>query len=58
MPTIHCHRCGGFIDNPAGTTYRAPSASNITAIPRSALCSCDHPLLYEAAPVTVAPELQ
>jgi hypothetical protein len=58
MPTIHCHRCGGFIDNPDGTTYREPRVSKTPAVPHSALCACDHPLLYEAAPVTVAPEVQ
>src|SRR5205814_9758357 len=42
MPTIHCHRCGGFIHNSEGTTYRAPSASHAPAIPRSALRSEEH----------------
>lgn len=38
--------------------YRAPSVSNAPAIPHTALCSCDQPLLYEAAPETAAPVLE
>ena len=49
MPTIHCHLCGGFIANPAGTTYRTPDAAKGPAIPRSALCLCDHPVVYGTA---------
>jgi hypothetical protein len=49
MPTIHCHLCGGFIANPAGTTYRKPDAATPPAIPRSALCLCDHPVVYGTA---------
>lgn len=49
MPTIHCHICGGFIGNPAGTTYRTPNAATLPAVPHSALCVCDHPVVYGAA---------
>ena len=48
MPTIHCHICGGFIGNPAGTTYRTPNPAKPPAIPHSALCVCDHPVVYGA----------
>jgi len=49
MPTIHCHLCGGFIADPAGTTYRTPDAATPPAIPHSALCLCEHPVLSDAA---------
>lgn len=59
MPTIHCHLCGGFIANPAGTRYRSPSAAAPAAAePHSALCTCDHAVVYEAAPDTLAPHRQ
>jgi len=47
---IHCHRCGGFIDNPAGTTYREPSVATPPAIPHSGLCNCEHSLVYQPKP--------
>ena len=46
MPTIHCHICGGFIGNPARTTYRVPDAAIPPVVPHSALCVCDHPVVY------------
>jgi hypothetical protein len=50
MPTIHCHLCGGFIADPAGTTYRSPDpAAPRAAIPHTALCTCEHAVVYEAA---------
>ena len=45
----HCHRCGGFIATPGGTTYREPEATPV-AIPHTALCGCEHALIYGAAP--------
>jgi hypothetical protein len=50
MLPIHCHRCGGFIDNPAGISYREPNAATPPVVPHSALCSCEHAVLYGAAP--------
>jgi hypothetical protein len=50
MPTIHCHVCGGFIADPAGTIYRKPNAAPPAVVPRSALCTCEHAVVYEAAP--------
>ena len=49
---IHCHRCGGFIGNPEGTTYREPSVTRLPVVPHSALCSCDHALVYGPKPAT------
>jgi hypothetical protein len=46
----HCHRCGGFIASPGGTTFREPSAAAPLAIPHTALCACDHALIYGVAP--------
>jgi len=54
MPTVHCHLCGGFIANPAGTTYRAPDPSAPSAaVPHSALCACEHAVVYGIAPATM-----
>jgi len=46
----HCHRCGGFIATAGGTTYREPSVATPVAIPHSALCLCDHALIYGPKP--------
>jgi hypothetical protein len=46
----HCHRCGGFIATPGGTTYREPSVVTPVAIPHSALCLCEHALIYGSSP--------
>ena len=45
MLELHCQRCGGFIGNPAGTTYREAS----TATPPVRLhngCVCGDPVVY------------
>jgi hypothetical protein len=49
MLTIHCHFCGGFIANPAGVVYREANASS-PAVPHSALCACEHAVVYGTAP--------
>jgi hypothetical protein len=46
----HCHRCGGFIASPGGTMFREPSAAAPVATPHSALCRCDHALIYGPSP--------
>jgi hypothetical protein len=43
MLEIHCHRCGGFIGNPAGTTYREASMGTPPAAPHSGMCVCSAP---------------
>jgi hypothetical protein len=48
----HCHRCGGFIATSGGTTYREPSVATPVAIPHSALCQCDRPVIYGPSPET------
>lgn len=50
MLTIHCHTCGGFIANPEGTRYREPNAATPPVVPHSALCSCEHAIVYGSAP--------
>lgn len=47
---IHCHRCGGFIGNPAGTTYREASNGTPPAAPHSGLCVCGASAVYGPAP--------
>lgn len=54
MLEIHCHRCGGFIGNPAGTTYREASASTPPVSPHSGLCVCGKPVVYGPAPEPAA----
>ena len=53
----HCHRCGGFIASPGGTTYRESALVSPVATPRSALCLCEHALIYGPAPVA-APDAE
>ena len=50
MLEIHCHRCGGFIGNPAGTTYREASMATPPAAPHAGLCVCGGALVYGPAP--------
>jgi len=50
MADIHCHRCGGFIGSPEGTTYREPSMTTPPVVPHSAMCLCDHSLVYGSKP--------
>jgi hypothetical protein len=55
MLTIHCDICGGFIGNPAGTTYREPSVAPAPTpvAPTSAFCTCDHAVVYGPPPEPV-----
>jgi hypothetical protein len=50
MAEIHCHRCGGFIVNPAGTTYLPPSEMTPPATPHTRLCTCERAVIYGAPP--------
>jgi hypothetical protein len=50
MVTIHCHRCGGFIGSPDGTTYRDVPSATPAAVPHSGLCVCGHALVYGPQP--------
>ncbi|HLQ69033.1 MAG TPA: hypothetical protein VK124_05890 [Gemmatimonadales bacterium] len=50
MADIHCHRCGGFIANPEGTTYREASVTTPPVAPHSGLCMCDYSLVYGPVP--------
>ena len=54
MLEIHCHRCGGFIGNPAGTTYREASATTPPVSPHSGLCVCGKPVVFGPAPEAAA----
>ena len=48
MLELHCQRCGGFIGNPAGTTYREASTATPPVPPHSGFCVCgDPPSLWE-----------
>ncbi len=51
MLEIHCHRCGGFIDNPVGTSYREASKwTPPAAAPHSGLCICREALVFGPMP--------
>ena len=50
MLESHCHRCGGFIGNPARTTYREGSAAIPPASPHNGLCVCSDPVVNGPAP--------
>jgi len=58
MLDIHCHRCGGFIGNPAGTTYREAPMTTPPAVPHSGLCVCRASIVNGPAPATVADGLR
>ena len=48
MLELHCQRCGGFIANPAGTTYREASTATPPPVPPHGGCVCgDTPPLWE-----------
>ena len=53
MSEIHCHRCGGFIGNPAGTTFREASMMAPPAVPHSAMCVCSDAVVYGRAPAAL-----
>jgi len=49
MTEIHCSTCGGFISEPARISFRLPPAvldEAFGAVPISALCNCDPPIVY------------
>jgi len=50
MLEIHCHRCGGFIGNPAGTTYREAPNPAPPVVPHSGMCVCGEATVYGPAP--------
>ena len=46
MLELHCQRCGGFIGNPAGTTYREASKATPPVPPHSGSCVCGDPVVF------------
>jgi hypothetical protein len=48
---IHCHFCGGVIQDVATIDYRPPRASAQFAMPHQAPCTCAPPVVYEHPPV-------
>lgn len=50
MAEIHCHVCGGFIANPAGTSYLEPSDATPVAVPHSGLCGCTPAIVFGPPP--------
>jgi hypothetical protein len=49
---IHCYNCGGFIGDPEATAHRLLGTvlhSARAASPKSALCTCHPPVVYDAA---------
>ena len=56
MSQIHCHFCGGIIQDPATIEYRPPRASAQFAMPQATPCTCAPPIVYEHPPMLGAPE--
>jgi hypothetical protein len=46
MNEIHCHACGGLINDPATASYRLASGAIVPAQPHGALCKCDPAIVY------------
>ena len=53
---IHCHFCGGLIEDVATIEYRPPRASAQYAMPQPAPCTCSPPVVYEHPPVLGGPD--
>src|SRR5437016_9858454 len=53
---IHCHFCGGIIQDVATIEYRPPRASAQFAMPQPTPCNCSPPVVYEHPPVLGGPE--
>ena len=53
---IHCHFCGGIIQDVATIEYRPPRFSAQFAMPHNAPCTCSPPVVYEHPPVLGGPE--
>ncbi len=56
MSQIHCHFCGGVVQDPATIEHRPPRASAQFALPHQAPCTCTPPVVYEHPPVLGGPE--
>ncbi len=56
MTHLHCHACGGLIQEAADIDYRAPRASAQFAMPHGEPCSCSRPVVYEHPPMLGGPE--
>ncbi len=50
MSEIHCHTCGGFINDPTTIAYRTPSETVMPAVPFSGLCACIPAIVYGPPP--------
>lgn len=50
MLELHCQRCGGFIGNPARTTYPEASIATPPVPPHNGLCVCGDPVGHGPAP--------
>ena len=56
MSQIHCHFCGGIIQDVATIEYRPPRASAQFAMPQQTPCTCTPPIVYEHPPVLGGPD--
>lgn len=54
VSTIHCHFCGGVIQDVATIEFRPPRASAQFALPQSTPCTCTPPIVYEDVPLLEA----
>ena len=56
MSQIHCHFCGGVIQDVAKIDHRPPRASAQFAMPHAAACTCSTPVVYEHPPMLGGPD--
>ena len=47
---VHCHRCGGIVNDVALIEHKVSSASAHPAAPKNTLCTCAKPIVYDKAP--------
>jgi len=46
MNQIHCHFCGGFVNDPATVSYRVASRAVVPAQAHGAPCTCSPAIVY------------
>ena len=55
MTQVHCHFCGGVVQDTGSIEYRPPRASAQFAMPHGSACECARPVIYEDPPIVDQP---
>ena len=58
MTSVHCHLCGGLVQDPATIEYRPPRSSAMFAMPHEGPCECRPPVVYEDPPLLGQDEIR